>query len=41
MPDPSNVDESANKGLQDQEKSSEVQSQSHLREMARLENGKS
>ncbi|CAG9938557.1 unnamed protein product [Clonostachys rosea f. rosea IK726] len=41
MPGSINVDESASKGLQDQKKSSEVQVQSHLREMARSENGKS
>ncbi|CAH0014510.1 unnamed protein product [Clonostachys rhizophaga] len=40
MPDSSNADESANKGLQDQEKSSEPQNQSHLHEMARSENVK-
>ncbi|CAG9953205.1 unnamed protein product [Clonostachys rosea f. rosea IK726] len=38
MPGSGNVDESANKGLQDQEKSSELQNQSYLHEIARSEN---
>ncbi|CAI6088420.1 unnamed protein product [Clonostachys chloroleuca] len=40
-PSSSNVGESTSKGRQDQKKSSEVPNQSHLREMAELENGKS
>ncbi|KAK7211367.1 hypothetical protein V2G26_018545 [Clonostachys chloroleuca] len=40
-PSSSNVGESTSKGQQDQKKSSEVPNQSHLREMAGLENGKS
>ncbi|CAG9951095.1 unnamed protein product [Clonostachys rosea f. rosea IK726] len=40
-PSTSNVDESASKGRQDQKNSDEVPNQSHLREMAESENGKS